>query len=556
MDEPDDDRLRDAAVTEESHSAVAVLRTPALRRVLIAFFIFGTSEWATVIAIMVWAFAKGGPSAAGLVTLVQMVPAAIAAPFAASLGDRMRRDRALALGYGLQCCMQLIVAVALVLDAPVPVVYLTAAMAMTSIVLTRPVHHAIIPEIAETPAEITVGHSATSSIEGLSMFVGPVVTGILVGLYGSALVFFITAVGALISVLLTFSLPLKREFQRDLEVETVVKATFTGLHDLRHNTGAILLTAFVGAQWVVIGALDVLTVVFGIDVLKMGEEGPGILMSAVGVGGLIGAAATVILIGRRTLSPAIAGGVLATGVSITAVGFSTIPTLAWLLLAISGLGKAFADVAGRTLLHRAVPHQILARIFGVQESMMMAGVAVGAVVTPILVNHLGAAQAFIATGIFLPVFGLLALTQIRKLDASAELPGPGFARLESIPMFAALSQVMLEQLSRHLTSITVPAGTDIFEQGDAGDLLYIVDQGTVDIIRHGVQINDCSPGDYFGEIALLQDVPRTATAHASEEVHLFALARDEFLEAVTGTSKSHSLAHAEANRRREHDEPD
>ncbi len=557
MDQGKDHRLEpDDQDIEPPRSAIAVLRAPALLRVLTAFFLFGVSEWATWIAILVWAFEDGGASAAGLVSVVQMVPATLAAPFAASFVERMRRDHALALGYAIQAGTRLVVAIALVMDAPTVIVYITAAAATTSIVLTRPMHHAIIPEIAETPAEITVGHSASSTIEGLSMFVGPILTGVFLAVYGPGSVFFLTCAAAAVSVFLTRSLPLRRAFERDTSAESIVKATATGLHELRHNTGALLLTLVVGAQWVVIGALDVLTVVFGIDVLDMGESGPGILMAAVGVGGLVGAAATVLLIGRRKLSPAVGGGMLLTGVSLVAVAFSLLPLVACLLLAISGFGKAFVDVAGRTLLHRAVRPDVLSRIFGVQESMVMGGVAVGAVVTPLLINHLGAEEAFVATGAFLVVAGMLALIQIRKLDAEALLPGPGFARLEAIPMFAALSQGTLEQLSRELGSITVAAGTDVFTQGDPGDLLYIVDRGEVSIIRNNVEINVMHAGEYFGEIALLRDIPRTATARAIDEVHLYALARDAFLQAVTGSSRSHELAHAEADRRTRNDGPD
>ncbi len=541
---------------EDAHSAMAVLRTPALLRVIAAFFIFGTAEWATWIAMLVWAFDRGGAGAAGLISVVQMVPATLAAPFAASIFERMRRDHALALGYGIQAATRLAVGVVLVSDAPAWLVYFAAAVATTSIVLTRPMHHAIIPEIAETPEEITVGHSASSTVEGLATFVGPILAGVLLGIYGPGAVFFLTSAGAVVAVLLTRSLPLRRAFERVTEAESIVKATAAGLLELKHNSGALLLTLVVGAQWVVIGALDVLTVVFGIDVLDMGESGPGILMSAVGVGGLVGAAATVLLIGQKKLSPAVTGGMLLTGLSIAAVAFTLLPLVAWLFLALSGLGKAFVDVAGRTLLHRAVRPDIMSRIFGVQESMVMGGVAVGATVAPILINRLSPEGAVIATGVFLPVVGLLAWVQIRNLDSEALLPGPGFARLEAIPMFASLPLGTLEQLSRELISITAAGGIDIFDQGDEGDLVYIIDQGSVEIIRNGRVINTNGPGDYFGEIALLRDIPRTATVRAVDDVHLYALTREVFLEAVTGSSKSHELAHAEATRRRQGDEPD
>ncbi len=139
-------------------------------------------------------------------------------------------------------------------------------------------------------------------------------------------------------------------------------------------------------------------------------------------------------------------------------------------------------------------------------------------------NHLGPrGEAFVVTGLFLPAVGLLALIEVRKLDAQALLPGPGFGRLEAIAMFATLPQGTLEQLSRDLVSLTIEPGVDVFKQGDPGDLLYIVDQGHPRASSGtGVEINRKSePGDYFGEIALLRDIPGPATVRAIDEVQLY-----------------------------------
>ena len=538
-----------------THPLVAVLRTSSLRRVLLAFFIFNTSEWATWIAILVWAFDTGGAGAAGLIAVVQLVPATLVAPFAAALGDRMRRDRALALGYGIQAVTTLTVGVALVADAPPGLIYVAAAVAATSIVLTRPVHDAIIPEIAESPAQITAGNAASSIVEGVAVFVGPLLTGVLLGLYGPGSVFLVLGTASLISVLLTRSLSLKRTFERNDDPESAVKATLAGLRALRRDAGALVLTFVVGAQFVVLGVLDILNVVLGIDILDMGPAGPGILTSALGVGTLLGAAATIVLIGRRRLSPAVLCGMLLTGAPIALIALVTLPPVAWLLLALSGFGKAFVDVAGRTLLQRAVRADILSRIFGVQESLRMAGMAAGSVVAPLLIHLLGGRGAFVATGVFLPVVGLVAWTQIRGLDSRSLQPGPGFDLLEAIPMFAMLPQGKLEQLSRDLIPVSAPAGTNIIVQGEGGDRFYVVGSGSVSIIKRGKPISTTGAGGYFGEIALLRDVPRTATVRAEDDVTLYALERDVFLEVVTGSSSARELAHAEAERRLSNDDP-
>jgi MFS family permease len=526
-----------------------MLRSPALLRVLTGFFVFNMAEWATYIAILVWAYGTGGASAAGLIALVQLIPATIAAPFASVLGDRMRRDHALSVGYGVQAAAMITTGGALLAGLSPVIIYVTAAIAATSIVLTRPVHNAIVPEIAETPAEITAGNAASSTVEGVAIFGGPLITGVMLAFTSPGSVFLVFGVASLASAAITWSLPLRRTFSGSGNAEGTVRATVEGLRTLRHDSGALLLTVVVGAQFVVIGLLDILIVVLGVDVLDMGPSGPGVLTSALGVGGLVGAAGTVLLIGRRRLAPALAIGMLLTGLPLVVVAVAQLPPVAWVLLALSGAGKAFVDVTGRTLLQRSVDAGVLSRIFGVQESLLMGGTALGAAIAPLLVRFFGADGAFVAAGIVLPIVGLLCWARIRKLDQTALQPGPGLPLLEAIPMFSLLPTGTLEQLSRELVPVSAPAGSDVLVEGDEGDMFYLIADGEVDVIKGERTVNTLGVGSYFGEIALLRSIPRIATVRAIGDVSLFGLTRDQFLEAVTGSSEAHEVAHTVADRR-------
>ncbi len=492
-----------------------MLQSGSLRRVLLAFFVFNTTEWATWVAILVWAYDTGGAAAAGLIAVIQLVPATLVAPFASVIGDRMRRDHALSLGYAIQAVTMIATGVGLVAGLPRPAVYVLAACAATSIVLTRPVHNAIIPEIAETPEQLTAGNAASSTVEGASLFVGPLLAALVLGLSGPGEVFLIMGALTVGSALITRSLRLQRTFEPDESGESPVAATLAGLRELRTDSGALMLTGVVGAQFVVIGILDILTVVLGIEILDLGPSSPGLFVSAIGIGALVGAASTIVLIGRRRLAPADRAGHAGNRRSADAGRVGHPPA--------RGLAATRRVRSRQVLRRRRRPHasatdgptrRALPRIFGVQESLLMGGQAVGSAIAPILVHLFGPRGAFLATGALLPAIGLSFWARIRPLDAQAMLPGPGFALLQSVPMFGLLPQPTLEQLSRDLVAVDFDADAEIVRQGDEGDLFYLVAQGTVDIVKDGQVITSTGEGGYFGEIALLRDVPRTATVTA------------------------------------------
>jgi CRP-like cAMP-binding protein len=116
--------------------------------------------------------------------------------------------------------------------------------------------------------------------------------------------------------------------------------------------------------------------------------------------------------------------------------------------------------------------------------------------------------------------------------------------LQGIPLFSPLSPPVLEQLAAGLAPVSASAGDEIIRFGDHGDRFYVVSSGEVEVLVDGQPPRREGEGSYFGEIALLRDVPRTATVRAATDVELYALDRDDFLPAVTGHSGSVQAAEA------------
>ena len=123
-------------------------------------------------------------------------------------------------------------------------------------------------------------------------------------------------------------------------------------------------------------------------------------------------------------------------------------------------------------------------------------------------------------------------------------PADALELLRATPLFRPLPGPVLEELAAKLVVVTTSAGEQVIREGDAGDRFYLIGSGEVDVSTDGQPVGRLGPGDYFGEIALLRDVPRTATVEAKSETRLYALERDEFLSAITGHPESAEAADA------------
>jgi MFS family permease len=277
-------------------------------------------------------------------------------------------------------------------------------------------------------------------------------------------------------------------------------------------------------------------------VLNLGQGGVGYFNSALGVGGIIGGVLAFGLTGVRRLSPPFLVGVFLWGAPLVMVAVTSSSAAALMLFGVMGFGYALSDVAGFTIIQRSVPDDVLARVFGVIVSVCLGALGIGAAFAPHLTSWLGARHALVSTGVALVVLvGLFAL-RVTAIDAAAPAPDANELRLLGrVPIFAPLAGATLEQLAGRLVPLVVEPGTEVIRQGDHGDRFYVVAEGELDVAADGKEIASLSAGEYFGEIALLRDVPRTATVTAQTRSVLYALDREDFLSAVTGFAPS---AHA------------
>jgi MFS family permease len=522
-------------------------RNENVRRVEFAWGAAVAAEWAHFVGLGVFAFQQGGSSAVGVAGLVRLLPAAAIAPFAASFGDHFRRERFLLVMTLLGSAALAGSAAAAFAHQRVLVFALAAVMGLAS-TLIRPALQALLPSLARTPEELIASNGATSTIESVGTLVGPLLAAALISLSDTGIVFVVGA-GALLAAALLLG-RVRIEARVDLTAEPSDLGTLqiigAGFGAVSRSPNARLLVGLAVAQTFVRGCLNVLIVIAVFGVLHGSAAEVGYLTAAIGVGGLIGALGAMALEGRRLA--ALFGLALVTwGVPIILIAPRPYLIVMVFLLAIVGAANSVEDVALFTLFQRIVPDEILTRVLGVVWGLAMGAVAIGSIAAPAIAAVIGPRPAFVVVGSILPLLTLLSYRRLLEIDRTAR-PAPELALIDRVPMFAPLSVAAKERLAAHLLPLAIPAGEVVIRAGDQGDRFYIVGDGELDIAvadRH----TTAHSADYFGEIALLRDVPRTATVTATVDCHLYALQRADFLAAVTGHAAARAAGEAVADAR-------
>lgn len=519
-----------------AHRALsAVFRNPGLRRLELAFVAFNAAEWGTWIAMLVYAYEQGGTTTAGLVALAQLIPAGLCAPFAAVLADRRGPAWMLTVSYVAQAVTMGATAAALFADAEPLLVYAFAASAATAVTFTRPAQAALVPALARSPEELTAANVVSSWIESLGIFLAPAAAGVLLGVSEPATVFAVMAAVAAIGGALTIGL---RGPAGSTEAAGALEETVAGFRLLGRDRPSALLVGLLGAQFIAIGALDVLYVVLALGVLGLGESGAGYLNAAFGLGGVLGIAATAALVGRARLVPPLIAGLALWALMLFALGAWATTVGAFVFLAAAGVGHSLLDVSGRTLLQRTAPTELLSRVFGVLEGLTMAGLALGSILVPVLVALAGARAALIGVGLVLPLVAVAAGRSLLRLDHSATVPVTEIALLRSSPTFGVLAAPELERLARGMALVSLAPGSTLIREGEEGDGAYLVADGRLDVSVGGTKLATLGRGDIVGEIALLRGGPRTADVSALDEARVYELEREAFLEAVGGSHRA------------------
>jgi MFS family permease len=499
-----------------------VFKNPNLRRLQFAWIGSVAGQYSYSIALAVFAYRHGGATAVGAIALIRSLPAALLGPFVAGLGDRFARERVM-LGADLARA-GLVASIAVVAFAhlPWPIVFAIAAFGPICGMAFHPAQSSLLPSLARTPEELTAANVSSSTIESVGAFAGPAVGGIVLAGWGVGAAFVLTAVTYLWSAIMVARL--------DVPDAPAIAST----------KGLRVIVLLYAAQTVVAGAMGVLVVVAALRLLSLGSGGVGWLYSACGVGGVLGAVVALALVGRQRLATDFGIGLLLWGLPFIVLGIWANTVVALVMLGVLGIGNTLVDVSALTLLQRNTDERVRSRVFGVIESTTTGTIGLGAILAPLLIALFGIRVTLLATGLFLPIVTGLLWRRLLTLD-TPRTTKRRLELLEAIPIFAPLPPTGIERLAQALEPVELTAGHVLFAAGDPGDRFYVIESGELGVeLQSGRKVE--GPGGWVGEIALLRDIPRTATVRALSDVRLLALDREVFLDAVTGHDRASQAA--------------
>jgi hypothetical protein len=530
------------------------LRSPDVRRIELAWGLSVVAEFASTVALVVFAYEQGGATLVAVYGLLRTLAGGSVALAIAGIGDRVRGEVLLRGSTGLKTILLVLAAVTPAVGGPALGVVALAAGSSGLEGAYRPVQAATLPWLVRTPAELAAANVVASMMESIGALIGPVLAGVVLALAEPPVSM---AVAATFFGFAWLSLRrLTVEGRRPASRSTRV------LHDMAAGVTAFVrvappggVTILMFAQTFVRGALIVLIAVLAVDVLVLGEQAVGWLNAAVGAGGLVGGLVAVALVRVTRLGRSFIAGLLLWGLPLAVLAVALHPAVAYLAFVVIGIGNAVEDVGLYTLLARLVHPRELARVVGVSELAALGGVGVGSVAAPPLLDAFGMRGTLAVLGLGLTGLALAHARRFARIDRTMPQPGQEVDLLRGLPMFAPLPLAVIELLASELRPDRFAPGSVVMSEGGLGEEFHVIASGSASVTVRGTPRPPLGPGDCFGEIALLRDIPRTATIIAVEELHTLALRREEFLAAITGSARSSVAAESLATQRLTQDPP-
>jgi hypothetical protein len=499
-----------------------VFTSADLRAAQVPLAVSKVVDLAQLIGLSTYLFAIEGVGAVAAYGIVRAIAPAIGVPLVIATTTR--------LGPGAQLMWLAIVAAiatagmtaVVALEGPVLTVVALAGVLHVILGAHRPVTSALMPTLVCTPEELLACTAATGLLDGVTFLAGPLLAGLFLASAGPAAVVYATAVMHAVAALICTRLAAPTGPRPDPVLTGRIPAAraFVTTPEVR------VITVLVSAQTFVRGALNVIVVVFAIEVAGLRGSAAGLLLAAIGIGALVGLPIAYALTGRR-LYRALGWGLVLWGMPVAIASVTPSLVAILLLFAVIGLGNDLVDLGAFSALPRVLPDRVLPQVLGIFEALLQLGTALGAAVAGVLLSIAKVHVALLVNGLVLPTIALLAARRLRAFDLHLRRRDDDVDLLRRQPMFAMLPVQTLDAVAARLSSAEFTPGQAITLDGGLGDRYVLVERGQVLIERSGVVVARRQAGDALEKIALAGHTARAATAVSIRTIH-----RDVILAAV------------------------
>jgi len=505
----------------------------------------GTGDWFYNVALVVLILDQTDSAAwvaAG--TIGRLVPYVVFSTIGGALADRYGRRRVMIAADFLRAALMLLLTVAAILSAPIVIAIVIAFLSTAAGTPFFPAVAATTPSVVDEKS-LASANALISTVDSLSIAIGPALGGLILLFGPPEIAFAVNAVTFVASALFLSRLtppPEAQATEATEESQTLRGQLVEGMKAMTSSSGVAFLVALLVAATLTYGEETVLYPLVSRDLLSTGSQGVGFIFAAIGVGGVLGASLTPRVADHPRPSIILAAGSIVAAAPLVTLPFVRVPVVAYLLVAVEGAGFIFVDVLGTTLLQRAVPPEITARVFGLLDSVAVAGMVAGALLAPIIITAFGLEAALFVAGGVLVVLTLLSFPKLRELDGAADRRmrelAPRVELLGSLDIFRPLPRQSLEALAASITEQRVASGHVLIKEGAEADDFFVIASGTMEVLSSGewggapAKIRDLKGGDYAGEIGLVERIPRTATVRATSDGLVYRIRGEDFLDTV------------------------
>ncbi len=531
---------------------LAPLRQRDFRLLTLALAISGAGSWAYNVGLAVYVYEQTHSAAwVGAATIGRFVPSMVFGAYGGVLAERFERVRLMVVLNLV--CTALMGVLAAVTQAKGPVLLVIILSGVNSVVAMAftPADYAMTPQVVPT-SELAAANTVRNTVENLTVIAGPALGGVLLLLGPPPVAFAVNAGSFLIAAVITAMVR-----ARSVPVDVTeggeagpLRQMLVGIGTIRSSMTATVLVVYSVIASFVYGVDTVQFVLLSKYQLGTGTDGYGYLLAGLGVGGVAAAG----LVTRISAWPRL-GTVILLGMAtycLPTLLFLVVDNsvLAFLIQGVRGAGTLVVDVLAMTALQRSLPGDKLGRVMGAFFTLVLGAISLGALLTPQLYNHSNLDTTIWVAGLGLPVLCVLGWPWLVRMDnanlAHLEEIRPRVLVLQRAAILAEASQAVLERLATTATELEVPAGTAVVTEGEEADAFYVIESGAMTVHSHGAstvstELPPLAEGAYFGEIGLLEHIPRTATVTASVPSTVLRIEGEDFLEALTTASASMSL---------------